>query len=196
MKVNRPREQYSICQVVVLLTVLCLVVTLLVGCKYRERPLKEGEMALTVSSSAFKEGDRIPAKYTCQGQDVSPPLAWGEPPAGTQSVALIVDDPDAPGGVFTHWVLFNIPPDSRNLPEAVPTQAELASGALQGKTDFGRIGYGGPCPPPGRPHRYQFTLYALDQPLGLEGGASKKQLLSAMEGHILAQGQLTGTYQR
>jgi hypothetical protein len=196
MKVNRPREQYSICQVVVLLTVLCLVVMLLVGCKYRERPLKEGEMALTVSSSAFKEGDRIPAKYTCQGQDVSPPLAWGEPPAGTQSVALIVDDPDAPGGVFTHWVLFNIPPDSRELPEAVPIQAELARGALQGKTDFGRIGYGGPCPPPGRPHRYQFTLYALDQPLGLEGGASKKQLLSAMEGHILAQGQLTGTYQR
>jgi hypothetical protein len=196
MKVNRPREQYSICQVVVLLTVLCLVVMLLVGCKYRERPLKEGEMALTVSSSAFKEGDRIPAKYTCQGQDVSPPLAWGEPPAGTQSFALIVDDPDAPGGVFTHWVLFNIPPDSRNLPEAVPIQAELASGALQGKTDFGRTGYGGPCPPPGRPHRYQFTLYALDQPLGLEGGTSKKQLLSAMEGHILAQGQLTGTYQR
>jgi len=196
MKVNRPREQYSICQVVVLLTALCPVVMLPVGCKYRERPLKEGEMALTVSSSAFKEGDRIPAKYTCQGQDVSPPLAWGEPPAGTQSFALIVDDPDAPGGVFTHWVLFNIPPDSRNLPEAVPTQAELASGALQGKTDFGRIGYGGPCPPPGRPHRYQFTLYALDQPLGLEGGASKKQLLSAMEGHILAQGQLTGTYQR
>lgn len=196
MKVNRPREQYSICQVVVLLTVLCLVVMLLVGCKYRERPLKEGEMALTVSSSAFKEGDRIPAKYTCQGQDVSPPLAWGEPPAGTQSFALIVDDPDAPGGVFTHWVLFNIPPDSRNLPEAVPTQAELASGAKQGKNDFGRTGYGGPCPPPGRPHRYQFTLYALDQPLGLEGGTSKKQLLSAMEGHILAQGQLTGTYQR
>jgi len=196
MKVNRPREQYSICQVVVLLTVLCLVVMLLVGCKYRERPLKEREMALTVSSSAFKEGDRIPAKYTCQGQDVSPPLAWSEPPAGTQSVALIVDDPDAPGGVFTHWVLFNIPPDSRELPEAVPTQAELASGALQGKTDFGRTGYGGPCPPPGRPHRYQFTLYALDQTLDLKGGASKKQLLSAMEGHILAQGQFTGTYQR
>ena len=107
-----------------------------------------------------------------------------------------MDDPDAPGGVFTHWLLFNIPPDSRELPEAVPAQAELASGALQGKTDFGRTGYGGPCPPPGRPHRYQFTLYALDQPLDLEGGASKKQLLSAMEGHILAQGQLTGTYQR
>lgn len=197
MKVNRFRKRRNIlCRVAILLMVLCLVVVLSVGCEYRERPLKEGEMALTVSSSAFQEGDKIPAKYTCEGQDVSPPLAWSEPPAGTRSLALIVDDPDAPGGVFTHWLLFNIPPDSRELPEAVPTQAELASGALQGKTDFGRTGYGGPCPPPGRPHRYQFTLYALDQPLDLEGGASKKQLLSAMEGHILAQGQLTGTYQR
>lgn len=197
MKVNRFRKRCNIlCRVAILLMVLCLVVVLSVGCEYRERPLKEGEMALTVSSSAFQEGDKIPAKYTCEGQDVSPPLAWSEPPAGTRSLALIVDDPDAPGGVFTHWLLFNIPPDSRELPEAVPTQAELASGALQGKTDFGRTGYGGPCPPPGRPHRYQFTLYALDQPLDLEGGASKKQLLSAMEGHILAQGQLTGTYQR
>lgn len=197
MKVNRFRKRCNIlCRVAILLMVLCLVVVLSVGCEYRERPLKEGEMALTVSSSAFQEGDKIPAKYTCEGQDVSPPLAWSEPPAGTRSLALIVDDPDAPGGVFTHWLLFNIPPDSRELPEAVPTQAELASGALQGKTDFGRTGYGGPCPPPGRPHRYQFTLHALDQPLDLEGGASKKQLLSAMEGHILAQGQLTGTYQR
>ncbi len=197
MKVNRFRKRCNIlCRVAILLMVLCLVVVLSVGCEYRERPLKEGEMALTVSSSAFQEGDKIPAKYTCEGQDVSPSLAWSEPPAGTRSLALIVDDPDAPGGVFTHWLLFNIPPDSRELPEAVPTQAELASGALQGKTDFGRTGYGGPCPPPGRPHRYQFTLYALDQPLDLEGGASKKQLLSAMEGHILAQGQLTGTYQR
>ncbi len=197
MKVNRLRKRCNIlCRVAILLMVLCLVVVLSVGCEYRERPLKEGEMALTVSSSAFQEGDKIPAKYTCEGQDVSPPLAWSEPPAGTRSLALIVDDPDAPGGVFTHWLLFNIPPDSRELPEAVPTQAELASGALQGKTDFGRTGYGGPCPPPGRPHRYQFTLYALDQPLDLEGGASKKQLLSAMEGHILTQGQLTGTYQR
>ena len=107
-----------------------------------------------------------------------------------------MDDPDAPGGVFTHWVIFNISSDSRELPEAVPTQAQLPSGALQGKNDFGRIGYGGPCPPSGRPHRYLFTLYALDQPLGLKAGASKKQVLDDMRGHILAQGQLTGTYQR
>jgi len=153
-------------------------------------------MALTVLSSAFQEGDRIPTKYTCQGQDISPPLAWSQPPVGTQSLALIVDDPDAPGGVFTHWVLFNIPSESRELAEAVPTQAKVTGGALQGKNDFGRIGYGGPCPPPGSPHRYQFTLYALDQPLDLKAGVSKKQLLGAMEGHILAQGRLTGIYQR
>lgn len=153
-------------------------------------------MAISLSSSAFKEGDKIPVKYTCVGQDVSPPLEWSQPPSGTQAFALILDDPDAPGGVFTHWVIFNILSDSRKLPEAIPTQAQLPDGALQGKNDFGRVGYGGPCPPPGRPHRYQFTLYAVDQSLDLKAGVSKKQLLSAMEGHVLAQGQLTGTYQR
>lgn len=153
-------------------------------------------MVLEVSSPAFQDGDRIPAKYTCEGQDVSPLLAWSEPPVGTQSLALIVDDPDAPGGVFTHWVLFNIPSDSRELPEAVLARTQLPSGALQGESDFGKIGYGGPCPPPGRPHRYQFTFYALDQHLDLKAGVSKKQLLDAMQGHILAQGRLMGTYQR
>ena len=153
-------------------------------------------MTLSLSSIAFQDGERIPAKYTCEGQDISPPLVWSEPPQGTQSLALIVDDPDAPGGVFTHWVVFNILPDSRQLPEAIPAQAQLPSGALQGKNDFGRIGYGGPCPPPGRPHRYRFTLYALDRVLDLKAGVSKKQVVGAMQGHILAQGQLTGTYQR
>jgi len=149
-----------------------------------------------VSSSAFQEGGKIPAKYTCEGQDISPAITWGEPPAETQSFALIMDDPDAPGGVFTHWVLFNLPADSRELPEAMPTQAQLPNGSLQGKNDFGKAGYGGPCPPSGRPHRYQFTLYALDQPLDLKAGASKKPVIDAMQGHILAQGRLTGTYQR
>ena len=153
-------------------------------------------MALSISSPVFQEGEGIPAKYSCEGQDISPPLAWGEPPAGTNSFALIVDDPDAPGRVFTHWALFNLPADSRELPEAVPAQPQLSSGALQGKNDFGKTGYGGPCPPPGRPHRYQFTLYALDQLLDLKSGASKQQVLEAMQGHILGQGQLTGTYQR
>ena len=196
MKVNRLRKPYNIFRVAVLLTVLCLVVVLLAGCESREQPLKEGEMVLAVSSPAFQEGSKIPAKYTCEGQDVSPALTWGEPPVETQSFALIVDDPDAPVGVFTHWVIFNIPSDSRQLAEAIPTQAQLPSGALQGKNDFGRIGYGGPCPPSGHPHRYRFTVYALDQSLDLDAGASKKQVLDAMRGHILAQGQLTGTYQR
>jgi len=153
-------------------------------------------MALSISSSAFQEGERIPTKYTCEGQDISPTLMWGESPAGTRSFALIMDDPDAPGGVFTHWVLFNLPADTRELPEAVPAQSPLPSGALQGKSDFGKTGYGGPCPPPGSPHRYQFTLYALEKPLDLKSGASKKQVLEAMQGYILARSQLTGIYQR
>ncbi|MFC1938918.1 YbhB/YbcL family Raf kinase inhibitor-like protein [Chloroflexota bacterium] len=153
-------------------------------------------MVLSVSSSVFREGEVIPAQYTCQGQDVSPPLTWSQPPAGAQSLALIVDDPDTPAGVFTHWVIFSIPADSGGLPEAVPAQTELPSGALQGKNDFGRTGYAGPCPPSGRPHRYQFTVYALDSHLDLKAGASKEQLLSAMQGHILAQDRLTGRYQR
>ena len=153
-------------------------------------------MVLPVFSPVFQEGDRIPTKYTCQGQDISPPLVWREPPAGTQTFALILDDPDAAGGVFTHWILFNIPGNSRELPEALPTQAQLASGALQGKNHFGKIGYGSPYPPPGRTHRYQFTLYALDSLLDLKAGTSKKEVLDAMQGHVLAQGQLTGTYKR
>ncbi|MBI4267349.1 MAG: YbhB/YbcL family Raf kinase inhibitor-like protein [Chloroflexi bacterium] len=151
---------------------------------------------IMVSSSAFQDGDKIPSKYTGVGADVSPPLSWNEPPAGVRSFALIMDDPDAPGRTFTHWVIFNIPSGSRGLPEAVPVQDKLAVGALQGKSDFGKIGYGGPYPPPGRPHHYQFTLYALDKVLDLKAGATKKQVSDAMQGHILAQGQLTGLYQR
>ena len=196
MKINHLRGRYNIFRVAVLLIISCLVVVLLAACESKEQPPKEGEMALVVSSSAFQEGSKIPARYTCEGQDVSPALSWGEPPAETQSFALIMDDPDAPVGVFTHWVLFNLPADSRGLPEAVPTQPQLPDGSLQGRNDFGKTGYGGPCPPPGRPHRYQFTLYALDQTLDLKAGASKKQVIDAMQEHSLAQGRLTGIYQR
>jgi Raf kinase inhibitor-like YbhB/YbcL family protein len=195
MKVNCLGERHNICWIAVLLG-LCLIVTSLVGCESGEQLPGGGEMVLSVSSTAFQDGDRIPSKYTCQGQNISPPLAWGEIPIGVRSLVLIMDDPDAHGGVFTHWVIFNIPSDSHELLEAVSTQAELPSDALQGKNDFGRISYDGPCPPPGSPHRYQFTLYALDRPLDLEAGASKKQVLDAMHGHILTQGQLMGTYQR
>ena len=180
-----------------LTVLLCVISVLLPACKPEEPAVsEEGEMTLSVASSAFQDGEKIPVRYTCQGQDVSPPLTWSALPAGTRSLALIVDDPDAPRGVFTHWVLFNLPPETRGLPEAVPAEPRLESGALQGKNGFGSAGYRGPCPPPGSPHRYQFTLYALDKPLDLVAGASKQQVLNAMQGHILAQGQLTGIFQR
>ena len=153
-------------------------------------------MVLSVSSTAFQEGEAIPAKNSCDGQDISPELTWREVPEGTQSFALITDDPDAPIGTFTHWVTFNIPADSLGLPEAVPNEPQLTSGALQGKNDFGNIGYGGPCPPPGALHHYHFTLYALDQTLDLPAGATKTQVLKAMQGHILAQVELIGTFKR
>lgn len=151
---------------------------------------------IDISSPVFREGTAIPARYTCEGEDVSPELNWSGLPAGTKSLALIVDDPDAPRGTFTHWVLFNLPASATTLPEGVPAAPELPDGSKQGRTDFGHTGYGGPCPPPGRPHRYRFTLYALDSSLQLAAGASVNQVAAAMKGHILAQGRLVGTFQR
>ena len=153
-------------------------------------------MTIQLTSTAFAEGKPIPAKYTCDGTDVSPPLEWSNVPEGTKSLALISDDPDAPVGTWVHWVIYNIPPDVTELAEGIPKSEVLTNGARQGMTDFKRIGYGGPCPPPGRPHRYFFKLYALDTELDLKPGATKQQLLRPMEGHILAEGQLMGTYQR
>jgi Raf kinase inhibitor-like YbhB/YbcL family protein len=152
-------------------------------------------MDIKVSSEAFEEGGMIPAKYTCDEDDISPPLAWDSIPEGTKTLALICDDPDAPMGTWVHWVLFNLPVDISELPENVPPERKLESGAKQGTNDFGRIGYGGPCPPGGT-HRYYFKLCALDAVLDLEAGARKPQLLEAMEGHILAKGQLMGRYSR
>ena len=152
-------------------------------------------MAIKIASSAFEEGGMIPSQYTCDGSDVSPPLAWSGVPEGAKSLAIISDDPDAPMGTWVHWVIFNIPPDTAELPENVPPGPELPSGARQGETDFGRIEYGGPCPPGGT-HRYFFRIYALDVMLDLEAGATKTELLDAMEGHILDEGELMGKYQR
>ena len=152
-------------------------------------------MVFELMSPVFVAGEAIPLKYTCDGDDVSPPLAWSDPPAGTQSFALICDDPDAPVGTWVHWVLYDLPADARELPEAVPSDAELPDGGRQGNNSWPRIGYGGPCPPSGS-HRYFFKLYALDTVLGLDAGATKKELLLAMEGHVLAQVELMGTYSR
>jgi len=150
--------------------------------------------ALTLTSTAFAQGKPIPARYTCDGEELSPPLAWSAPPARTQSLALIVDDPDA-RGIWTHWVVYNLPAQARALPEGVAAEATRADGSMQGKNSGGQVGYGGPCPPSGT-HRYVFRLYALDIKLSLAAGASKNQVLQAMQGHALAQGELMGTYAR
>jgi Raf kinase inhibitor-like YbhB/YbcL family protein len=153
-------------------------------------------MAFELKSQAFQSGDRIPTKYTCEGADVSPPLRWNDPPSGTRSIVLIADDPDAPAGVWVHWVIFNLPENQRDLQEGVPTQETFPNGARQGLNDFLNVGYGGPCPPPGKPHRYYFKLYALDGMLDLKPCATKAKVLEACKGHILAEAQLMGQFGR
>ncbi len=147
-------------------------------------------MTIQLSSSAFTEAETIPKKYTCDGQDVSPPLSWTGVPTGTSSLLLIVDDPDAPRGTWVHWVLIDLPVNLDGLPEGVQGEG------IEGVNDFGRQGYGGPCPPRGSNHRYYFKLYALDKVLGLKAGATKSEAEKAMQGHVLAWGQLMGRYAR
>jgi Raf kinase inhibitor-like YbhB/YbcL family protein len=151
---------------------------------------------MQLSSPAFEDGAAVPKKYTADGPNVSPPLRWGGVPEGAHSLALICDDPDAPRGTWVHWVLFDLPSDAMELPEGVPADAALASGAKQGTNDFGKFGYGGPAPPRGKPHRYFFKLYALDAALALPEGAAKPQVERAMQGHVLAEAQVVGTYAR
>lgn len=148
-----------------------------------------------LSSSAFVNGQSIPVNYTCDGRNDSPPLQWSGAPSGTTSFALICDDPDAPGG-WVHWVLYNLPAATRELPERVPTTETLPDGAKQGLSDFKRSGYGGPCPPPGKLHRYFFKLHALDTELKLRPSATKAALLTAMKGHVLADASVMGVYER
>lgn len=152
-------------------------------------------MPILLTSHAFIEGAMIPQRFTCDGENISPPLFWTGVPSGTRSLVLICDDPDAPAGTWDHWVVYNIPPAVTGLQEAVPGKTVLDNGAVQGSNSWGRIGYGGPCPPGGT-HRYFFKLFALDTLLDLKSGATTSQLLEAMQGHILAQGQLMGRYQR
>lgn len=154
-----------------------------------------GSMSFSIKSAAFAEGATIAKKYTCDGADVSPALEWSGAPAGTKSLALIADDPDAPVGTWTHWIAWNIPAD-HSLSEGLQKQESLPDGTRQGKNDFRRIGYGGPCPPPGKPHRYFFKLYALDTKLDLKPGASRSELESAMKGHVLGHTEVMGNYGR
>lgn len=157
---------------------------------------QKGEKVMELKSTAFTQGGDIPKKYTCDGADVSPPLNWTEPPEGTKSLALICEDPDAPVGTWVHWVLFNLPPNARELPESVPARKTLSGGGDQGINDFRKIGYGGPCPPKGPVHRYFFKLYALDKQLDLKPGATRQELAKAMKNHILAEAELMGRYHR
>lgn len=169
------------------------------SCKGREQTgsqAAEGNKAeIEITSFAFAEGDLIPSKYTCDGSGISPPLQWGLVPGETKSIALICDDPDAPIGTFVHWVIFSLPAETKEIEENVPPAKTLPNGAKQGTNGFGTIGYGAPCPPSGT-HRYFFKIYALDMELDLAAGATKSDLLNAIEGHILGQGQLIGKYKR
>jgi len=161
----------------------------------------EGTVSIEITSSAFAQGEPIPAKFTCVGdaasslKDISPELTWTDPPTGTQSFALIMDDPDAPAGTWDHWILFNIPASSRGLPESMPANETLPDGSMGGSNSWGRTGYGGPCPPSGT-HRYFIKLYALDEMLAISAGATKGELEKAIVGHILAQGELMGTFSK
>ena len=177
-----------------------LFVTAMLGCLVTasgaDNPNPPKVMNLQITSPAFSEGHPIPAKYSCEGSDISPPLKWTNAPASTKSFALIADDPDAPVGTWVHWVLYDLPPNTTELPEDVAKAQVISNGAKQGLNSWPRLGYGGPCPPPGKPHRYFFKLYAVDTMLNLKPGATKKDVEAAIKGHVLAEGRLMGTYQR
>ena len=159
-------------------------------------PTSSRTMKLTLTTTAFQNGGAIPAKHTGDGADVSPSLSWADAPAGTKTFALICDDPDAPIGTWVHWVLWNLPASTTNLPEGVEKNHALPAGTQQGKNDFGNTSYGGPAPPRGKPHRYFFKLHALDTELDPEPGSKKKAVVKTMEGHVLAESEWMGTYQR
>ena len=153
-------------------------------------------MSFSISSASFQNGKDIPKKFTCDGEDVSPALSWTDAPSDSHSFALIADDPDAPRGTWTHWVLFDLPSTATSLPEGVPKVGNLPAGGRQGVNDFSKIGYGGPCPPPGKPHRYFFKLYALNSNLNLKAGVSKQEVEQAIQAHILSKAELMGKYGR
>lgn len=178
-----------------------LLVAMLAGCDSASPPSPDGtpigdfESSIPVTSEAFLSQQPIPKKYSCDGDNISPPLQWGDTLPDTKSFALIMDDPDAPGGTYTHWVVYGLPSTARSLPEGVPSDTEIAEGGKQGVNGSGKAGYGGPCPPGGT-HHYFFKLYALDIKIDLAAGATKSQLEQAMKGHVLAFGELMGTYSK
>jgi Raf kinase inhibitor-like YbhB/YbcL family protein len=182
------------CKVFILLGAVTAWAAGIVTAQARQRPSPAAAFQLTASD--FSPGGTIPVRFTCSGENVSPALTWTQPPAGTRSLALIVDDPDAPAGTWVHWVVYDLLASLRRLPEGVPRTERLRDGGQQGSNDFRKTGYGGPCPPPGKPHRYFFHLYALDAPLSLPDRATRAEVDAAMRGHILAEARLMGRYGR
>ena len=180
---------------VVILAASMLAVTALAGCRRKHyEVVAGGAVTLQLTSASFHDG-RIPAVYTCDGADTSPQLAWTAPPSATKSFALLMADPDAPGNEFVHWVLYNLPANTRALPEGLPKLAQLSDGSLQGMNDFPKIGYGGPCPPHGT-HHYVFVVYAVDTRLNLPAETTKSRVEEALKGHVLDHGELIGRYGR
>ena len=177
----------------VLVAVLWLAFPAVSGC--RAAPPGERSSSMQISASSFQNG-HIPASFTCDGQGTSPDLSWSAPPQSARSLALLVTDPDAPSGTFTHWVLYNLPASAHSLNPGLPAQGQLPDGSRQGRNDFGRTGYGGPCPPGHSEHRYFFTLYALDAALDLPPGATRGQVEEAMKGHVIDRGELVARYGR
>ena len=187
---------------IILLLTLLLVAPFLAGCRRSDPPPEHAAAAssasaapLTLSSASLQDG-KFPKPFTCDGEDKSPALAWTTPPSGTKSLVLTVTDPDAPDGIFTHWILYNLPAGNSALPPDIPRQDELADGARQGRNDFSKTGYGGPCPPHGSNHRYFFDLFALDTNLNVPAQATRAQLEDAMNTHVLARGKLVARYGR
>jgi len=186
----------------VFILIFCTLAVLSAAQKTNRKTKETKLMALEMKSSAFSNNKEIPKKFTCDGADVSPALSWTNSPQGTRSFALVMDDPDAPPGTWVHWVLYDLPSNISTLQDNIPKKETLPSGAKQGlcwgvaDDEFDRVGYYGPCPPPGKPHRYFFKLYALDKVLGLPPKSTKSQLVHAMEGHIIAQSELIGLYKR
>ncbi|MGE5222752.1 MAG: YbhB/YbcL family Raf kinase inhibitor-like protein [Omnitrophica WOR_2 bacterium] len=192
----KQREKKARLPTIIFAVAACgLAFLLLTGCSSAQNAGTEAPMTMKVTSPAFAEGQNIPKKFTCDGDNLSPALTWSGVPDGAQSLVLIADDPDAPAGTWVHWVLYNIPSDQTGLPEGTGNQADSSLG-VEGITSYKKSGYGGPCPPKGASHRYYFKVYALDTTLSLKAGSTKSDVEKAMQGHILAQGQLMGKYGR
>jgi Raf kinase inhibitor-like YbhB/YbcL family protein len=177
------------------LALICLLVLVLSCRRQPSWAHSQAHVNIVIRSSSFSNGGAIPQRFTCDGAGLSPNLQWATLPAGTKSIALVMHDPDAVID-FTHWLAFNIPPGMRSLAEGASGQSAMPAGSSEGTNDFDRLGYGGPCPPGSKPHRYVIQVYSLDTRLALRPGAFRKQLDAAMDGHILAEGQIVGTYQR